>query len=111
MKEQLIYRVCTDSELNAKIEDRTNVPGANNSFTGFWTTKKEDAQKLWQDRDNSCYELEGGGTWARIFQTTLDNVELEQDYKKYKCNHDSRYDDNEIFIIKIKDESKIIQIN
>jgi hypothetical protein len=110
MNNKLIYRVCTDSESKAKIENRTNIPGANNSFTGFWTTKEEDAQKLWKDRDNSCYELEGGGTEARIFQTTLDNVILESDFKKFKCNHDSRYDDNEIFVIEIKDTSKIIQI-
>ncbi|HFD2052231.1 TPA: hypothetical protein ACF2DE_002962 [Clostridium perfringens] len=103
-----IYRVCMLQEIDAKIESRINLPGGKFGYTGFWTTNIECAKKIKTTRDKICtWEINGGDSWASIVQTTLDNVDINPDFKKYKSGHDNEYDDGELFVKSIKDENLI----
>ena len=104
-----IYRVRTFSDSEQKIEGTVNLPGWRNSNTGFWTTKPECAIQIWKDRNEACYLYSGGGTWSRIVETDISNV-VTADPGKYKTSHDDRYDDGEIFVVAVKDETKIRKI-
>ena len=108
-----IYRVCTLTKIDEKIEaDLTVIPGWRCSLTGFWTTRKQDAERILEDRDNSMLDWVGGFSWSRIVMTELSNVERIKNYDKYKENQINKdkaelYDKNEIFVKKIKDLSKV----
>lgn len=102
-----IYRVRTFSESEQRVEGLINLPGWRNSNTGFWTSNLNSAINIWQDRNEACFLYSGGGTWARIIETDISNVVTADDPSKYKSSHDARYDDGEIFVVAIKDETKI----
>jgi len=105
-----IYRVRTFSESEQRIEALINLPGWRNSNIGFWTTKLDCAIRLWKDRNEACYLYGGGGkTWAGIVETNIINV-VTADPSTYKTSHDDRYDEGEIFIVAVKDETKIKRI-
>ena len=105
-----IYRVRTFSDTEQQIESTINLPGWRNSNTGFWTTKLDCALRIWQDRNKSCFLYNGGGgTWAGIVETDITNV-VTADSSTYKTSHDDRYDDGEIFVVAVKDETKIKRI-
>lgn len=106
-----IYRVRTFSNVEEKIESTINLPGWRNSNTGFWTTNLDCATRIWRDRNKSCILYNGGGgTWAGIVETDITNVVVTDDITKYKSSHDDRYDEGEIFVVAVKDETKIKRI-
>lgn len=104
-----IYRVRTFSDTEQHIESTINLPGWRNSNTGFWTRNLSCAINIWRDRNEACYLHSGGGTWARIVETDISNV-VTANPAPHKTSHDDRYDDGEIFVVAVKDETKIRKI-
>lgn len=103
-----IYRVCTLSKVDEKIEASIgNLPGWRNSFTGFWTTSFQEAKSLLDARNEAAVAATNGLSWSVIVETDIENVVIDDDHEKYKVSHDSKYDSHELFVLKIRDESKI----
>lgn len=103
-----IYRVCTVSELDERIEGKAALlPGWRNCLTGFWTTSLEDAAKLLNDRHDYQFNCSGGGSWSKIHTTELSNVETLSEFQKYKDGDSPRFDKNELFVSKILDEDLV----
>ena len=86
-----------------------NLPGGGTSSTGFWTVDLEASMDLLKDRNHSCQNATGGGSWSRIFSTDTENVVLAGDIKPYKSSHNDRYDIGEVFVVSIIDMSLVIE--
>ena len=108
-----VYRVCTLTQVDEDIErDLTVIPGWRCSLTGFWTTSRNAAENILEDRNTTMFNWVGGFSWSRIVMTDIKNVEVVKNHYKYKeknINKDKAelYDTNELFIKRIKDLSKV----
>ena len=105
--EKIIYRVmCLEGE-----EDCYDLllPGGNITYTGFWTPNLECAMNIMGARHMSMYELDGSYSDAMIFSTTLDNVVVDNNLiSKFKSGDDLNFDNDELFVVEIKDMNKIV---
>ena len=85
------------------------LPGGDITYTGFWTPNLECAMNIMGARHMSMYELDGSYSNAMIFSTTLDNVVVDNTLiSKFKSGDDLNFDNDELFVVEIKDMSKVI---
>lgn len=98
-----IYRI-----INPKGEpwNSGSLPGNNSTLTGFWTPHLECALNLLIDINEEALIQCGGYSWCKLLSTTLDNVTTDK--IPFKSGDNERYDKDEIFVVTIKDESKVI---
>jgi hypothetical protein len=83
------------------------------SYTGFWSTSKTETENLINAHLEFVSDYMGGGAypWSdelTVLTTDLSNVETVDEYEKYRTGpYQPDFDSSEIFVIKIKDLSKI----
>lgn len=105
-----IYRVCvlTQTQEDCEAYLNLNLPGGRYGLTGFWTHSIKCAKALLEDRNDMAVLIGNGLSWSKIVCTTLDNVVIDNSLiKEKKTGHDDRYDKEEVFVVKIKDENKV----
>ena len=105
----LIYRVCTLSDLDERIEAKTGAicPGWRNSRTGFWSVKVECAKAILRSRDEAAFNHDGGGSWSKILVTERSNVKEKDITPDMKEGDNPLFDDGEIFVTKIIDAAEV----
>ena len=116
MESEEIYRVILDPKFWENDDDvEIFYPiGCSKTFTGFFTRSLKDALNILEFLHES-YSLETNFRFEKypsvIIKTELSNVITNENFKHLKTDNNSLFDKKELFVEKIKDESKLVFLN